>query len=330
MSRVLITGGAGFIGGQLCRHLLARGDDVVAVDNLSRGVVDSEFRALMQEPGFKFIDANLLDPNALDVVPGSFDLFFHFAAIIGVANVLGRPYEVLTNNVAMHAEAIRFARRQKNLARFIFASTSEVYAGTLQYFGIPLPTPESTPLTVTDTALPRTSYMLSKIYGEALTKQSGLPYTIVRPHNVYGPRMGMAHVIPELLKKAYDRVHGSTLEVASIDHRRAFCYIDDAIELIARAAESSKAQNEVLNIGNQKVEASIEDLAKVVLEITEKDLAIVAGPTTAGSPARRSPDMSKTISATGYEPVVGLREGIKKTFDWYRPKVFEGTELSAR
>jgi nucleoside-diphosphate-sugar epimerase len=330
VTRALVTGGAGFNGGHLCRYLLNRGDEVVAVDNLSRGVIDGEFRALMELPRFTFIDANLLEENALDKVPGSFDLIFHFAAIIGVANVLGRPYDVLTHNVAMHAEAIRFARRQKSLKRFVFASTSEVYAGTLQSFGIPLPTTEATPLTINDTASPRTSYMLSKIYGEAMTKHSGLPYTIIRPHNVYGPRMGMAHVIPELLKKAHNASPGSALEVASIDHRRAFCYIDDAIELIVRGAESSEAKDEVLNVGNESAEASIKTVAETVVEVTGRDLVITAGPVTAGSPPRRSPDMSRAVAATGYEPRIGLREGIEKTFAWYRSKVFEGAEVSAR
>ena len=89
--------------------------------------------------------------------------------------------------------AIDIAKKQKRLKRLLFASTSEVYAGTLRYHGLEFPTTEETPLTVSDLRHPRTSHMLSKIYGEALLRQSNLPYTIFRPHNFYGPRMGMSH-----------------------------------------------------------------------------------------------------------------------------------------
>ena len=85
---------------------------------------------------------------------------------------------------------------------FVFASTSEVYAGSLEHFGLPIPTPETAPLGLPDLGRPRTTYMLSKIYGEALCRHAGLPFTILRPHNLYGPRMGMAHVIPELHARA--------------------------------------------------------------------------------------------------------------------------------
>jgi nucleoside-diphosphate-sugar epimerase len=92
----------------------------------------------------------------------------------------------------MLENVLTLARDQRDFSRFLFASTSEVYAGTLQYFGMPIPTPENTPLAMTALDEPRTSYMISKIMGEAMCQQSGLPFTIFRPHNVYGPRMGMA------------------------------------------------------------------------------------------------------------------------------------------
>src|SRR5262249_42666036 len=145
---------------------------------------------------------------------------------------------------------IKVARRQTDLRRLIFPSTSEVYAGTLQYFGMPFPTPETTPLTVTDLAQPRTSYMLSKIYGEALCHHADVPFTIVRPHNVYGPRMGMAHVIPELLKRAYQAPTGGRLSVSSADHKRTFCYVDDAVEFIVRLAEAPTGLSGTFNIGS--------------------------------------------------------------------------------
>jgi len=330
VSRVLITGGAGFIGGHLCRHLLDRGDEVVVVDDLSRGVVDQDFITLLKRSGIKLVEADLLQREALSTVAGNFQHIYHFAAIIGVANVLRRPYEVLTNNVAMHAEVLRFARQQPGLERFVFASTSEVYAGTLQYFDLPIPTPESTPLAVSDLSHPRTSYMLSKIYGEALCQQAGVPFTVIRPHNIYGPRMGMAHVVPELLKKGYQAPSGSRIEVASVDHRRAFCYIDDAIELIVRSAHTELCRNEVINVGNEQEAKSIRELARAVFDVLDKDLEIEPGPVSPGSPSNRCPDMTKAIAKTGYAPRITLEEGIGRTFEWYRVNVFEGEQLTAR
>jgi UDP-glucose 4-epimerase len=329
LKRALITGGVGFIGFHLARLLLENGYEVVIADNLSRGVVDPDFRTLLEQPRLTFVQLNLLHANALDAIQGSYDLIFHLAAIIGVANVLTRPYEVLTSNVTMQQEALRFAQTQSGLRRFVFASTSEVYAGTLQYFELPLPTPESVPLAVTDLSHPRTSYMLSKIYGEAMCHQSGVPYTVVRPHNVYGPRMGMAHVVPELLKKGYEAPVGSEIVVASVAHRRAFCYIDDAIELILRSAESDRCRNDVINIGNQDGETSIQDVASTIFSVLGKDLKIIPGAISPGSPSNRWPDMSKAVNATRFKPRVTLREGIQKTYDWYLANVFEGANASA-
>lgn len=203
MIKILITGGAGFIGAHLAKRLVTEDCRVDLVDNFSRGRHDDYLRDLLANPNIRFLNRNLLQPDALDDLDDDYQYIYHLAAIIGVANVLDRPYAVLKDNASMMFTLLSLAERQKGLERFVFTSTSEVYAGTLQYFTLPVPTPESTPLTVTDTAHPRTSYMLSKIHGEALCQHAGVPFTIIRPHNIYGPRMGMAHVIPELLRKAF-------------------------------------------------------------------------------------------------------------------------------
>ena len=333
--RALVTGGAGFIGLHLTRRLIADGWKVDLVDNFSRGVQDAELRELTRDGDVGLIHCDVLDRAALGATlpapgEGKYGLVFHFAAIIGVANVLNRPYAVLRDNVAMLSNMIEFAQHHPSLRRLVFASTSEVYAGTLAHFTLPVPTPEATPLAVTGLEHPRTSYMLSKIYGEAMCHQSGVPFTLIRPHNFYGPRMGMSHVVPELLKKAHSTADGGTLDVASTSHRRAFCYIEDAVEMIARAAQLDECLGQTLNIGNQDVELSIGELAGVITEVTRKKLTIVAGPETAGSPSRRCPDMSLATRLTGFRPRVGLREGVGRTYDWYVKNVFEGRELSAK
>ena len=321
MARVLITGGAGFIGFHLARLLAGRGDEVFLVDDLSRGSVDEDLARLLQLPNVSLGEVDLVrtDPASL---PGDVERIYHLSAIVGVRNVLTDPERVLRDNVLMLLPVIEAARRQPHLQRLVFASTSEVYAGSLAAFGIPVPTPEATPLAVADLSAPRTSYMLSKIYGEALLRQAGVPMTIVRPHNVFGPRMGMAHVIPELLRKAHEAPDGGELEVASVDHRRTFCYVSDAAEMLDRVAREPACEGQTLNVGAERPEISIGELAERVVAATGKRLTIRAAPATPGSPARRCPDMSKMRALTGYEATVGLDAGIAETYAWYRERAF--------
>lgn len=272
------------------------------------------------------LERDLLRPDALADLADDYTHVIHLAAILGVQNVLERPYATLRDNVHLLEAALALAARQSRLERLVFASTSEVYAGSLELMDMPIPTPESTPLALPGLEQPRTSYMLSKIYGEAMVRHSGLPFTIIRPHNVYGPRMGMAHVIPQLLEKAYRAPDGGTLEVFSVDHRRTFCFIADAVEMIARAATTPGCAGEALNVGNQSPEITIGELAQVIVRTVGKRLVIAPRPATAGSPTRRCPDMTRMAELTGYRGRVALEEGVRRTYAWYRPMVFEGGE----
>ena len=328
--KALITGGAGFIGYHLAKELLEQGYEIVLADNFSRGVEDTFLKELEENPKITFIHEDLMLKENVMKMSKDFDYIYHFAAMIGVQNVLNHPYDVLEKNVQLLIYMIDFAKVQSDLKRFVFASTSEIYAGTLQFYDMKIPTPETTPLTITPLEHPRTSYMLSKIYGEALLQQSGLPFTIIRPHNFYGPRMGMSHVIPELLKKAYFAKEDEKLEVFSVDHKRTFCYISDAVMMIRRLAECNEAEGEAFNIGNEAPEVTILEAAKTVIKVVNKPLEIDAKPATAGSPARRCPDTKKTMNCIGYQGKVSLEEGIGKTFDWYKKYVFEGNEVSAK
>ncbi len=330
MSKILITGCAGFIGYHLSRYLLENGYEIDIVDNFSRAVKDPELEKLIEEPKVNAITLDLLQPGALDTLPDDYTYIYHLAAIIGVANVMDRPYAVLDDNVRLVSTMLAFAERQKNLKRFLFASTSEVYAGTLKHFTLDLPTPESTPLAVTDLNHPRTSYMLSKIYGEAMCNQSPVPTTNFRPHNIFGPRMGMAHVVPELLKKAYNAEPNSKLEVFSVDHKRTFCYIDDAVKMLKMMAESDNCENETLNLGNQIPEITIGEVADIVINTVGTPLTQDPQPAQPGSPLRRCPDMTKVTGLIGYEAQIGPEEGIKRTFDWYKETIFDAGGITAK
>lgn len=318
MTHALITGGAGFIGLHLARRLLRDGWRVDLLDDFSRGTRDSDLLATMKSDGLTLREGDLHNPAFVESLPRSYTEIFHFAAILGVSNVIEHPFQVLETNVALALAAIAIARRQTGLRRLIFASTSEVYAGALEHFTLPIPTPETAPLALSPLGRPRSSYMLSKIYGEALCLHSGLPVTIIRPHNVYGPRMGLAHVIPELLERGHSAPDGGVLEVFSVDHTRTFCFIDDAVEMIVRLAVAEAARGRVVNVGTQAPEISIGRLAEVMMVVLGKQLTLVPRPATQGSPSRRAPDMSLCSELTGFRSQVGVEEGVTQTWAWYR------------
>ena len=321
--KVLITGGAGFIGLHLSRRLLDEGYQVDLIDNFARAVNDKDLKDVLAQDRINFHNIDLLSTDQIKKLGNDYDLIFHLAAIIGVTHVMDYPYDVLYKNITMLGNIIEFARRQKKLSRFLFASTSEVYAGTLKHFDLPIPTPEATSLAITNLSYPRTSYMLSKIYGEALCHQSGLPFTVFRPHNVYGPRMGMAHVIPEQLRNAHEAEKGDSIDVFSVNHTRCFCYIDDAVEMLLRIMLHDGCEGGTLNLGTQNPELKIKEVVQKCFAVVGKELFINEKPETLGSPSRRVPDMTKTSSLLGYESQVSLHSGIAKTYEWYRKNVFD-------
>lgn len=327
--KALVTGGLGFIGCHLSARLLAAGFEVHAYDNAQRGTVDARVDALQTRDGYRLILNDLKAAEGLDELDDDYTHVFHLAAIVGVESVARQPYRVLRDNVLTLARMLEWSKTQKTLQRFVFPSTSEVYAGTLETFGMKIPTPESTPLTVADLGRPRTSYMLSKIYGEALCRHAGVPFTIIRPHNVYGPRMGMAHVVPELLWRAHRSPPGGRLTVFSPGHRRTFCFVDDAVELILRIALAPAGLNTTFNIGSMDEEISIAALGELVVRTVGKPLEIEAGADTAGSPERRRPDLGFAVSVASYVPAMPLAEGLRRTYEWYRTNAFEADGTSS-
>jgi len=157
---------------------------------------------------------------------------------------------------------------------------------------------------------------------------SGLPVTIIRPHNFYGPRMGLSHVIPELMKKVVDLENGQ-IDVFSVNHQRTFCYIADAVEMIQLLAESDKSIGEYYNIGNENEEITMDELAKIIIDLIGKNISINPLPATPGSPVRRCPSISKLKNIISYTTKYPLEKGLQETFDWYDKNIFSGQEVSA-
>lgn len=319
MSKILITGGVGFIGFSLAKKLAKDPNNTITLlDNLSRGLMDKELVSFLEQKNVNFLQGDLTDKDLYSKLDVDYDYIYHFAAVIGVQNVTSNPDRVLNVNAVSTINLFEYARTLKNLKKVVFSSTSEVYAGTLKYGSLPVPTPEDVILCVDDMAYERSTYALSKIYGESIAvnygKKFNVPFTILRYHNVYGPRMGFQHVIPELILKINQQ---NVIDLESPTHTRSFCFIDDAIEATVLCCEKTETTNQIINIGNSAEETAIHALAVKIAEALNKNIQINEMPNTVGSPARRCPDVSKLKKLTGYTPHVMLSAGIEKTSAWY-------------
>jgi UDP-glucuronate decarboxylase len=310
--KVLILGGAGFIGVHLARRLCAAGAEVTIVDDFSRGPDDPELAAL----GVPVLRADLTAASSYESLPRGWDHVYMLAAVVGVRNVEKDPARVIRINTLGLMNLLDWLRPAE---RLFFASTSEVYAGGVSRGLVPVPTPETVPVMVEDVTAPRFAYAISKLLGEAAVthtaRATGIPYVIGRFHNIYGARMGADHVIPELLLRAMRRE--DPFLVYGVDQSRAFCHVDDATEAMSRLMTTDAATGEIVNIGNES-STNIGDLGKLVLRVADFHAAIESRSAPPGSVARRCPDLTKLRTLTGYEPTVSLEEGVRRTFEWYR------------
>lgn len=318
MARILVLGGAGFVGYHLAARLADEGHALTLVDDLSRGRADSAFVTLCARPGVSFVQADLTAPGALDALPREWDQVFMLAAVVGVRNVERDPARVIrTNTLALQAVLDWLPAAGETL---FFSSTSEAYAGSVALGLGGVPTPEDVPLAVADAGAPRAAYALSKILGEAAVihagRARGLRFVVGRFHNVYGPRMGADHVVPELALRAIRREDPFRLYGAG--QRRAFCHVTDAVEATLRLMAAESAWGRVVNVGNDTEETVIEDLATLVLRRAGYRPAIERMPAPAGSPERRCPDLGRLRALTGFAPKVPLETGLGETFGWYR------------
>ena len=317
--RALITGGAGFVGYHLAAELTRLGDcEVVLVDNFRRGRRDDDFEALLQRPGVSLVEGDLAESDVLKRLGDPFDEVYHLAAVIGVRNVLERPQEVVRINAMATLRLLDWFVAGGG-RKFLFASTSEAYAWTQLFHPLPVPTPESVPLALTDLTNPRSTYAGSKIFGElAVTHYCGAlrkACSIVRFHNIYGPRMGYEHVIPELHERA--RKGQNPLVVYSADHCRAFCYIHDAVGLLIQAMRNPAADGLTVNVGNDQEEISMRGLAERILRHMNLPQDIATQTANNDPIKRRCPDMTRARQVLGYAPAFNLNQGLELTLAWY-------------
>ncbi len=307
--RHLVTGGAGVIGFELVKQLLAAGDQVVTVDvGLKGGLDDLEKLAAHSDGRLQVLRADLeMDAKSLS---GRFDAIFHFAAIVGVQYVSDHPYETMSVNMRTTLNVLDHAIKNGCRA-FFFSSSSENYAAGVDHGFVSVPTPEDVILSIDDIELPRWSYAASKIAGESAVfgaaRLAKFTPIVVRFHNVYGPRMGPTHVIPELMERAKKRV--DPFPVYGVDQTRSFLYVEDAgraLVTLLRAALVGKGG--IYNIGSP-VETRISELAQMIFDVSGFFPRVDAKPAPPGSVQRRVPKIDK-LTALGFAPKTALQDGI--------------------
>lgn len=313
MKKILITGAAGFIGYHLSSRLVKKNFKLILIDNLTRGKKDKFFKKLIKNKNVKFINKDLTKP--IKFFEKKIDYVFHLSARLGVSNVIANPKKTFMENIQMLINILKLNKNFNKKIKIIFFSTSEVYSPAIKKKIAKFPLKENTELFISKKTLPRDSYYISKLFGEKIMEFSGFQYLILRPHNIYGPRMGHSHVIPELIRK-FKKKNKNRIGVFSPTHKRAFCYIDDALDQIIRLAFNKKTYNQSFNIGNQKEEIKIFDLAKKIKNILRSKKNIFKKNNTSGSPTRRVPCIAKTQKFSNKNKYINLNLGLKKYLDW--------------
>lgn len=314
--KFLIIGGAGFIGYHLASCLSENEKNKVdIIDNLQRGIKDTDFQKLINKKNIDFFKISFENIN-VKKFNKNYNYIFHLASIVGVDNVVSKPDKVLQQNINLIYKIIEISKLQKNLKKICFTSTSEIYANSVKFKVAKVPTKEQDLITINSETIPRDSYFLSKLISEKILLLSKLPFVITRLHNIYGPRMGYSHVIPEMFLKIKKKTN--TISVFSYSHSRAFCYISDAIEQIKSLTMNNRVKNVLINIGNDQEEIKIINLVKKILKILKIKKKIKKERITEGSPKRRCPDMKLNYSLVKKKPLVNLDAGLNKTFNWYK------------
>ena len=307
MGRIVVTGGAGFLGSHLCDRLLDRGDEVVCLDNLITGS-RSNIEHLFGRPGFTYVNH---DVSSYIWVPGPVDAVMHFASPASPIDFERIPIQILKVGSLGTHNALGLAKAKK--ARFFLASTSEVYGDPQVH-----PQPETYWGHVNPIG-PRGVYDEAKRFAEAMTmayhRAHGLDVRIVRIFNTYGPRIrpddgrAVSNFIVQALKNEPLTVYGDG------NQSRSFCYVDDEVRGFLALLDSDV--HGPVNIGNPN-EFTIRELAETVISVTGSSSAIVTLPLPEDDPMQRQPDITRASELLGWKPEVELVEGIERTAVYLR------------
>jgi nucleoside-diphosphate-sugar epimerase len=314
-SKILVTGGSGFIGSALVKALLRVGHSVRVLDDNSRG---SPRRLADVERDIEFVAGDIRDASAVASACKGMDEVHHLAFVNGTEFFYSRPEFVLDVGVRGMINVID-ACRQHGIGRLVLASSSEVYQTPPR-----VPTDESVPLSIPDPLNPRYSYGGGKLISELMAINFGRKdferVLIFRPHNVYGPDMGFEHVIPQFavrLHRLMAAQPSGTIKFAiqgTGEDTRSFCYVDDLVSGVLTMRDKGEHLG-IYHIGTMD-EVTIAELARQVAREANRDIELVPGPSAPGGTPRRCPDISK-LAALGYKPRVSLQAGLALTLPWY-------------
>ncbi len=311
--KVLVTGGAGFLGSWICEVMIRQNATVTCLDNLVSGL-KTNLGDLAGEENFTFIEHDISKPIILD---GSFDFVMHLASRASPFEFEKHPIQILKANTLGIWIALGIAKKYS--ARFLYTSTSEIYGNPDPRF---IPTPETYNGNVNPIG-PRSCYDEAKRAGEAFVKAYNLQHKMdtrmVRIFNTYGPRMRADDIYGRVVPRFVDQaLKGEEITVfGDGSQTRSFTYITDQVEGILRLALSPDANGEVVNIGSNK-ETSVLDLAKMIKKITGSNSKIGFYPLPEDDPERRCPDIGKASRILNWRPKVELEDGLKRFTDYNR------------
>lgn len=305
--RIVVTGGAGFIGSHLCARLLADGHQVTAVDNLITGM-RRNIEPLLSNDRFSFVEQDVVLPIDLPA-----DAVFHLASPASPRGYLDHPIETaLVNSIGTH-NTLEMARKYG--AKFLLASTSEAYGDPLEHPQVETYWGNVNPIGV------RSCYDESKRFGEALTmtyiRATGLDARIIRIFNTYGPHSDPddGRIVPNFITQA---LNGAPITVyGDGSQTRSLCYVSDLVEGIIGAMFQEGTKGEVINLGNP-LENTVLEYAYLIKEMCGSRSTIEFKPLPQDDPTRRCPDISKARGLLGWEPRVGLAEGLGRTIEWFK------------
>lgn len=317
--KVLVTGGAGYIGSHLVDALLKRGDEVYVIDNLSTGKV-ANIQHHLGGSNFHFVNDTILNEPLVDRLVSRVDLVYHLAAVVGVRHVVQDPLAAVSTNV-QGAEVVLGAAF-RHWKKVVLASSSEIYGKSIK-----VPFHEEDDRVLGPTSIPRWSYSMAKAIDELFAyayAAKGLPVAIVRYFNSYGPRLderGYSSVVANFIRQALQgepiTVHGDGSQT------RCFTYIDDTIRGTLLAGEVKAGEGQAFNIGNNR-ETSILELAKLIKKLTHSDSKIIFVPYESyygesfEDTKRRAPSIERAKKILRFTPKVDLQEGLRRTIAWWR------------
>jgi len=314
-NRVVILGAAGFIGYHLAKSLAVEAKvDLLLVDNFIRGANDEDFLKLSGLQNVNFAELDLSKESSFENLFNKSDLVINCAALNGTQNFYQVPLDVMLNTGISAFFAARYAALAQ-VHKYIYLGSSESYAGGVNLGFVGVPTSESVPLVIENVENIRWSYSLGKTFGEiacySANSQLGLNFQILRIHNIYGPRMGNKHVIPDLIEK----FRLGNMDVPGHGESRAFMYIDDLVGVVRFLIANENNDIKLMNVGSQ-TETLIKILAEKIAKVLEIEKAIKPLESWPGSVKRRLPDTSLLRSIYAFSET-SLDEGLDKTISWY-------------